>query len=176
MGFWDVTKRLVQGKPAFEAPTDKDDWDDTAPTTDFAEDREARPQLHDETSLIDVDGHKHIPVAAVTNVKTTQSGEHIEVWATISNQSDRELRLDKMILLGTTFAMNYPLHANSQRVFRVYSGTQFTHGSYKKADLYYQDIMANDYFKAEHLVEYRYESDGTYDINDFNLVMPIRDV
>lgn len=175
MGFWDVTKRLIQGKPAFEASS-QDDWDDDAPTTDFAEDRTAKRQEHDETNLFDADGHKHIPVAAVTNVKTTQSGDHIEVWATVTNQSEREVRLDKIILLGTTFAMNYPLHGGSQRVFRVYSGPQMKHDSYKKADLYYQDVLANDYFMAEHFVEYRYESDGTYDINDFNLVHPIRDV
>lgn len=173
---WDITKRIIQGKPAFEAPPQDDTWEDNEPTTDFAEDRQLKAQKAEAKSLIDDKGYKHIPVAAATNVKSTQNGNHIELWVTITNQSDRDLRLDKMTLLGTRFELNYPLSVGAQRVFRVYSGPQMSNDSYKKAELYYQDVQTNDYFRADHLVDYRYESDGTYDVNDFNLILPIRDV
>lgn len=175
MGLWDVTKRLIQGKPAFEVSDTSDDWDDE-PTVDFAEERQAKRQEADTATLYDEHGHKHIPTATVTNVKSNQHGDHIELWATVTNQSDRELKLDKITLLGTKFIMDYPLGPGSQRVFRVYSGPQVMHDSYKKAELYYQDVLTNDYFRADHLVDYRYESDGSYDINGFNLITPIRDL
>ena len=69
MSFWDVTKRLLTGKPAFEAPKSDDDWDDDAPTTDFAEDREAKRVEKADTDLYDESGNKQIPVAGVTHTK-----------------------------------------------------------------------------------------------------------
>lgn len=182
MSFWDVTKRMMQGKPAFETPQSADQWDDDAPTTDFSEDRDAKraaeqaPPAPVQNGLVDEHGNKHIPVAAVINVRPDNSGASVELWATIKNQSDRELSLDKITLLGTLFRLNYPLAPGAQRVFKVYSGPQLTHDNYKKAELYYKDVPTGDYFRADHLLEYKYESDKTYDVNDMRLLMPINDV
>ena len=176
MGFWDVTKRMVQGKPAFEAPTPEDDWDDDAPTTDFSEERAAKRQEADTADLYDEKGYKHPPVAAIINVKDELSGDYYELWLTIKNQSDRDIILDKLTLLGTKFRANYPLSAGEQRVFQAYRGPRLTHDNYKKAELYYKDGPTGDYFRADHMLQYKYDADGTYQVVDFELFQPIYDV
>jgi hypothetical protein len=176
MGFWDVTKRALQGKPAFEAPKDDDGWDDNEPTTDFAEEIANKRNQKNNKNLIDDKGYKHIPVVAITSVDARQKGDYIELWATVANQSDRGIKLDKVTLLGTKFIMDYPLKPDSQRVFRVYQGVQVKHDSYKKAELFYQDVETNDYFRADHEIGYRYEADGSFDIDGFELITPIRDL
>lgn len=176
MGFWDVTKRMLQGKPAFTAAQSEDDWDDDAPTTDFSEERVAKRSESEQTGLVDEKGYKHPPVVSIVNTKDNLSGQYYEIWATVQNQSDRDVQLDKVTLLGTKFQMNYPLGAGQQRVFHIYRGAPLTHDHYKKAELYYKDSPTGDYFRADHLLQYTYDPDGTYEVVDFELFMPIYDV
>lgn len=178
MGFWDVTKRMMQGKPAFEVPHDTDNWEDDTPSIDYAEEREAKrvEQQSPVDGLYDAHGNKVIPIAAAIAVRFDNHGPNIDLWATIKNQSNRDIHLDKITLLGTHFSMNYPLSPGAQRVFKVYSGPQITHDNYKKAELYYKDTLSGDYFRADHMIEYKYESDKTYDVNGLQLMMPINDV
>lgn len=180
MGFWGVLGRMIQGKPAFEMPPPEDRWDDDsdAPVADYSEERRAKKQqaLDYEKGLVDEKGVKQIPVAEVINVNTDNNGQNIDLWVTVRNQSNRELRLGSMTLLGTKFDLNYPLKAADQRVFRVYSGPQLTHDNYKKAELYYRDEMTGYYFRADHLLQYKYENDKTYDVVGMQLITPINDV
>lgn len=176
MGFWDVTRRLIQGKPAFEASQSKDDWDDDEPTVDYAEDREAkRTEAHD-NGLHDAQGNKQIPVVEIIHTKYTMSGSNVEVWSTVRNQSDRTIELDKVMMLGARHDLDYPLSPGQQRDFRLYAGPRPTHDHYKKAELYYKDSLVGDYFRADHLIEYKYETDETYSPNEFKLIKPIYDV
>lgn len=178
MGLWDVTKRMIQGKPAFEAPKsdDNDNWDDDAPTTDFAEDREAKRSEKTNQTLYDQEGNKHIPVVGVVHTKYTMSGANTEVWATIHNHSERRVALDKIMLLGQRTDLDYELGPGLQRDFRVYHGPRMTHDNYKKAELYYKDVLSGDYFRADHLIGYKYETDKTYDVDELELLTPINDV
>ena len=177
MGFWDVVGRIAQGKPAFEVPPARgEDWDDDAPTVDYAEDREAKQAAaHPETGLYDEKGYKHPPVMAATHVKTDLNRQSFDLWVTLKNQSDRDAHLDKMIIFGSTFGLNYPLSAGDQRVFRIYSGPLLTHDNYHKAELYYRDSPTGDYFRADHLIEYHYEHEA-YQVVGLKLLMPINDV
>lgn len=181
MGFWDVTKRVLMGKPGFVEPAADDGWDDDAPTTDFAEERRAKREVAQKGTgtrdgLVDEKGYKHPPVVELTNVKSDISGDTVEFWVTIKNQSARDVRLDKLTLLGVKNRLNYPLGAGDQRVFRAYSGPKPQHDHYKRCELYYKDEATGDYFRVDHLVQYQYESDGTYDVVDFERIDPIYDV
>ena len=178
MSFWDVTKRVFQGKPAFEAPKsdDNDDWDDDAPTTDFAEDREAKRTEKTNQTLYDADGNKHIPTVGVVHTKYTLSGANMEVWATVHNHSERSVMLDKIMLLGQRTDLDYELGASRGRDFRVYHGPRMSHDNYKKAELYYRDVLSGDYFRADHLIGYKYETDKTYSVDELELLTPINDV
>lgn len=179
MGFWQVTKRILQGKPGFE-PKVSDEWDDDNPTIDFSEDREAkRAQVQvnpNPNTLYDNRGYKHPPVAEVINVKDDFNGHIYELWVTIKNQSDREIKLDKITILGARAELDYRLPAHEQRVFRAFHGDVPTHDHYKKAELYYMDCPSGDYFRADHMIRYHYDPHGTYDIIDLNLCRPIYDI
>lgn len=176
MGFWDVTKRVFSGKPGFEVPKSDDSWDSDEPTTDFAEERQAKRQQAETDSLIDAKGYKQPPVVSLTNVKSDRSDRFLELWVTIRNQSDRDVILDKIVILGAKMGLNYPLGAGDQRVFRAYRGQVPTSDAYKKAELYYKDEPTGDYFRADHLVQYQYEADKTYEVVDFDLIEPIYDI
>lgn len=178
MGFWDITKRMIQGKPAFETPKndDNDTWDDDAPTTDFAEDREAKRVEKTTESLYDQSGNKHIPVVGVVHTKHTDSGPQTEVWITIHNHSERTVTLDKVMLLGQRTGLGYEIGPGNEREVRAYYGPRMTHDNYKKAELYYKDTLSGDYFRADHLVGYSYESDKTYSVEELELLTPINDV
>lgn len=178
MGFWDVTKRMIQGKPAFEVPKgdQNDDWDDDAPTTDYAEDREAKRAEKTDKSLYDDEGNKLVPVVGVVHTKYTLSGSQGEVWVTVHNHSERSVMLDKMMLLGQRTELGYELQPGSQRDFKVYYGPRMTHDHYKKAELYYKDSLSGDYFRADHLVGYHYETDKTYSVEELELLTPINDI
>jgi len=178
MGIWDVTKRMIQGKPAFEAPQNSgDDWDDDAPTTDFAEERQQKRDDATSTSLVDENGYKQIPPAALTDVDYKLLGDRFELWATVSNQSDRPVHIDKITLFGTTTQHGYPLPPRGQRVFKLYGGSLLKHDNYKTLELYYKDVQTGDYFRADHMIEYSFSADNSsYKKNSFQLIEPIRDV
>lgn len=183
MGFWDVVGRMVRGQPAFVAPAqDANKWDDDAPTLDYAEDREAARQQHAAKvdsapgGIVDERGYKHPPVVTVSHVKTDINGSTFDLWLTFQNQSDRPTHLDKFVIFGRTFLMNYPLGAHEQRVVRVYTGKLLDHDDHQKAELYYRDAPTGDYFRADHIVEYHYDPDKTYLPNELKLILPIRDI
>ncbi|MEO5499738.1 MAG: hypothetical protein ABIR46_04525 [Candidatus Saccharimonadales bacterium] len=177
MGIWDITKRIIQGKPGFEVPPDHDDWSDNdEPTTDFAEDRQAKKAESSQANLVDRNGNKRIPIATIHRVRSITSGANLEIWMILKNESDRNLFLDKITLLGTKFELDYPLKPRGEREFRAYRGALLTHDNYKTAELYYRDEVSGDYFRADHLLEYSYEPDGTYELVDTKIITPIRDV
>jgi hypothetical protein len=176
MGFWGVVKRMLQGKPAFEAPPETDSWDDDKPTIDYAEERQAKRAATDRNNLFDEKGYKQPPVVELTHVQDTLNHELYELWVTIMNRSERTVRLDKVTLLGTKYALNYPLAPHAEHAFRVYRGEVVRRDEYKKAELYYCDEASGDYFRADHLVQYKYTMDGVYEIVGFELCQPIRDV
>ena len=175
MGFWDVTKRLVMGQPGFEEPQRRNEWDDDAPTADFAEERQ---QKRDESQgLHDRSGTKRIPEVAAGHTSYHLSGNHVEVRVVFHNTSSRQVELDKMTLCGQKHELDYRLSPGASREFLVYSGPILTHGNYKKAELYYKDSETGDYFCADHSVSYEYEShNSTYNVNSLALLRPIRDV
>ncbi len=184
MGFWNGLGKLISGKPVFDtsSPEDaKNAWDDDAPTVDYAEERDAKRQEHagnTAVSLYDANGNKQIPEAGVSRVKYILSGNAVEVWATIQNHSQsRDLFLDKMTLCGQKWELDYPLGPGAERAFVVYKGSILKNDGYKKAELYYKDAGTGDYFRADHMVEYEYESqDGAYHVNSLELIRPINDI
>lgn len=175
-----ILKNLLLGKPAFEEPKQQNPdnkWDNDAPTADFAEERQAKREAAANAGLHDESGVKQIPVAQVAHVKYDWN-EHgdMEIWAAIRNNSQRDVELDKFVLLGQKVELDYRLSPGGQRDFRLYRGKRPNHDSYKKAELYYKDVATGDYFLAEHIVEYKYEADKTYGVVGLELITPIRDV
>ncbi len=190
MGAWDVLKKMIVGEPIFDQQNkQKNDWDvDQNPTADFAEERDAKrekienqkiiakEQQSNLNSLHDSRGYKKIPQCEVIRTRSVMSGKNMDVWATIYNPSERPLELDKILVMGNKLELDYPLQSRSQREFRIFRGVRPKHESYKKAELYYKDIPTGDYFRADHLIDYKQEKDGTVTVRALEFISPVVDV
>ncbi len=183
MGFWDVTKRMLQGKPAFEVPQSAqkgkavDEWDDPVHDPDPVDvsDAENGERIH-RNQRVNAQGYKIVPETEIIRVEPRYSGEYIDLWVTVRNQSQYPVFLDKTSIFGMKQELDYPLPPGGQRDFSIYRGKQLTHDSYKYAELYYKDEGSDDYFCATHMIQYDHQSDGRYDVVDMKLVRPIKDV
>ena len=168
MGFLDGLGRMLQGKPAFVDPGLKQTEVPPRAPTDA-------PQATNQTP-VDQRGYKIIPVVTLEHCKSHLNRDRVEVSAWATNQSDSEVELDKITLLGTTMQLDRRLSAGQAYEVRLYSGTAPTHDSYHKANLYYKLVSSNDYFQADFTVEYDYQSDGKYLPEQFHPEHPIRDI
>lgn len=183
MGFWDVTKRLLQGKPAFEVPGSPqkgkavDEWGDPVQDPDpvTSDDSESGERIH-RNQRVNSQGYKIVPEAEIIRVEPRYSGDAVELWVTIRNQSQYPVFLDKSYVFGVKQELDYPLPAGGQREFSIYRGKQLMNDGYKYAELYYRDDGSGDYFCATHMIVYDHRSDGTYEVDDLKLVRPIKDV
>lgn len=183
MGFWDAMKKMAQGKPVFEVPSSTqkgkvvDEWGDPVQDPDplTADDSEQGDRIH-RNQRIDSSGQKIIPEIEIIQVEPRYSGEFVEVWVTIRNQSPYPVFLDKSYIFGAKQELDYPLSPGAQREFSIYRGKQLTNDSYKYAEVYYRDDESGDYFCAAHMIIYDHQSDGRYEVADMRLVRPIKDV
>lgn len=186
MSFWSVAKNLLVGKPAFEAPPRDPDtgWGDPV-INDPEEQRDldidrpvsaAVPAEVEDRGLFNERGVKQVPVASVIRVKPHLSGDHMELWAEIRNHSERTLELDKFIILGQKTELDYRLQPDGEREFRIYSGPRPSDTHLTKAQLQYKDVATGDYFRADHFIHYKYESDKTYSITELEILSPIIDI
>lgn len=178
MGFWGGLGKLVAGKPVFEESRSEghdDGWENDAPTTDYAEERQAKKE--ESRGLYDESGVKQIPEAGVIHVKYNLSGTNVEVWATVRNHSTRNIELDKIMICGQKRELDYPLSPGAEREFSVYKGPFLMNDGYKRAELYYKDVQTGDYFRADHVIEYHYDAQSrAYHVNSLELIRPIYDV
>jgi len=180
MGFWDVAKRMIQGKPAFEAPQEKpqkqfDEWGDPVEPTTQADDSVGDQERVHRNQRVK-GGYKVVAEAAIVGVRPHYSGDYVELWARIRNLSHFDIMLDKIYIFGAKQELDYVLTPGNEREFMIYQGKKLMHNSYKYAELYYRDQGSGDYFCAAHMIEYRHESDGSFEVVDLELVRPVKDV
>lgn len=157
MGFFDALRKVAQGKPVFDAQQSNDE-----PQQAEAPPQQEQPQER--------------PVAAVERVECRPSGPNMQVSVSIQNNSQQNIMLDKILLMGTHHELDTNLAPGQEREFvNVYSGPRPNHRSYNRAELHYHD-ETGDYFSALHTVEFRQEQDGTYELERFRLQLPIKDI
>lgn len=184
MGFWDAMRKMVQGKPVFEVEPQGldskgkavDEWGDPLQDADPVEPERGVAQQPVGSRRVDAHGNKIMPEVEICQVEPRYSGEMVELWVTIRNTSQFPVFLDKSYIFGVKQELDYPLSPSGQREFMIYRGNRPAHDNYKYAELYYRDEGSGDYFCAAHTIHYRHQSDGTFDIVDFDLVRPIKDV
>lgn len=167
MGFWRVVGNIIQGKPAFENPenigvdrTDVDSDEVVVPV---------RPGYDDK-------GDKIVPKILVSRCQSQTKADAMEVWAWIKNESAVPVRLEKVVIIGQSRQLGNFLTPGEQEQVMVYSGPRPRIDSYTKADFHYLQLNTNDYFNAEHQVEYDYQPDGTYLISELRPYNYIRDI
>lgn len=124
----------------------------------------------------DEHGNKIIPEAEITSCETHLKGENCEVWANIRNNSAFEIELDAVRVLGNKTELDRRLLPGDEHKFKIFTGAMPRDDHSREAELYYKNVKSGDYFCARHIIEYQYESDGTYIIEEMRIVRPIRDV
>lgn len=178
MGLFDALNKMIQGKPVFEVPDeDKRGWNGTHHRADDTDkDSQSSERIHRRQRFSTDTGQKIVPEVEFTGVEPRYSGKYVELWVTVRNISQYPVFLDKSDIFGMKQELDYPLSPGGQREFRVYRGERRRDNSYKYAELYYRDEGSGDYFCAAHMIEYRHESDGSYDIVGLDLIRPIKDI
>lgn len=164
MGFFDGLGRMIRGEPIF---TD----------TSKGDERTAREDAPVEKSLlIDERGRKIIPEIRLEHCKSHISGDDmtVTVWAT--NMSTAEVELDRVEMLGVRRGIDRFLKPQEGHEIRLYEGRIPTSDVNHKAILQYKIVENGDYFAAEFMIEYNFESDGRYSVEELHPEPTIRDI
>lgn len=120
-------------------------------------------------------GYKQLPNLRIENTDCRNNQQNMDVRCVIKNDSDKEVFLDKIRLLGSKRELDTPLRPYEARDFVVYSGPRPTHRSYGTAEIDYRDTLG-DYFQAKCRVELRQEPDKTYSIHRITVAGPMKDI
>lgn len=164
MGFFDVMRRMAEGKPAFE--------DENAGTP---QNQQPNPEQKPQAQIKKGDDHS-FPVVYVKRTKTNLNGNKMDVYCQIVNDWPEEVMLDKITIGGAKREIDNFLKGHEEREFLVYSGPRFSQQVYE-AQLDYKTQHEGDYFRAVHDVTCAYhDEDKTYSVNELRLRRPILDI
>ncbi len=189
MGFWQGLGRMIAGEPVYQASdkpredgdkADRVDWQESVlpDDSDHAQPGDDAPQdvpppvndpYHDDS------GQKIIPEVSVGRCETHVSGDTIELWIVIKNDSAFEIMLEKIVIFGTTMQLNRFMKPGEDREMMVYRGRPLKNGSYTKAQIMYKLAETGDYFCADQEIRYTVEHDGDYVVDEMHLIRPIHD-
>ncbi len=160
MGFFGTLKKIIEGKPVFDA---------------VDQSKLASHSVETAQATTTSNSSKILPVVRIERTECHDSGAQMTVRCTIRNDSDQEIELDKIRLIGMVRELDTRLRPHESRELVVYSGNRPNNRSYTTAELNYKD-MSGDYFQARYVVEFRQESDNTYSIARINLTGSIKDI
>lgn len=168
MGFWSGLIKMAQGRPVFGTPEEQGGVKQSE-----------IPATKSEASTVTAvnsDGHKIIPEVSFEHCQSHVSGDQMEVTVWVTNRSSVRIELDKIVMLGLTTELDRILAPGEARELRFYKGKVPTNDSYDTANLYYKQTSSGDYFCADFTIEYDYDPQGFYKVEEFHHVHPIRDV
>lgn len=162
-GFFDVLKRLAQGKPGFE------NEEDVAA-------QKPEPVPNEPQATIRKGDENSFPVVHVTRLAPRLNGARLQVYGWIVNMWPEEIMLDKIRAFGGVRELDSFLRGHEEREFLLYDGALPTRQEYE-ALLDYKTQHEGDYFEAIHDVKYTYRAeDKTYIPDEMRLRHPIRDI
>lgn len=179
-GFFESMKRMIEGKPVFDANDDNKGWigkngqpqeasaDPSAPV-------QSQP-VEPKSSIIKGNANT-FPKVYVKRTRTQLSGSNQIVYVSIYNASQVEIELEELEIMGNSKQLGSHLRPGEEREFMVYNGPRKTSESHREAHLNYKEDETNDYFQSIHDVEYQFEQgDKTYSVEELHLRLPIRDI
>lgn len=117
---------------------------------------------------------KQIPDLKIEETDTRQHGNRMEVHCLIRNESDKQIFLDKVRILGVKRELDTALRNFEARKFLVYSGPRPNNTSYGTAEIDYHH--EGDYFQARCRVEFRQEADKTFTVHRITTTGPMKDI
>jgi hypothetical protein len=173
--FFEGLKRVISGQPVFRPGEEADGVTYKAEQPPEVEQQPQNQPVDEEA--VEQQGPKVIPEVYIERVEHRNNGANMEVSVQVTNRSQQEVMVDKLLLLGQTRAINYVLRPGESRELPVYSGPKPNHRNYTNCELQYRDQATGDYFSSLHLVEYEAQNtEGTYEIRNIRFTPPIKDI
>lgn len=170
MGFFDGLGRMIKGEPVFQPGDAAQNQPQAQPQPG-----QQNPNVNDAGQPLH-NGEKIRPIVQIIRCRNVPSGDKLEVWAHIKNESQVQVSLESINILGTNHNLqDMTLTLGQEREMLIYEGPAIKTTSYTKCELLYRD-NTGDYFKAQHIVDFKQESDGSFIIYRFRQVLPIYDV
>lgn len=117
---------------------------------------------------------KQIPELRIEDTDTRNNGQDMEVHCIIRNDSDKQVFLDKIRILGVKRELDTALRTYEARKFLLYSGPRPKNTSYGMAEIDYHH--EGDYFQVKCRVEFRQEPDRTYAVRRITATGPMKDI
>lgn len=177
MGFFRALGKIIMGEPVFTVPvTKKRKHQDETVQIVQANQIPVAPAASEKPRLYDEYGQKLIPNVYVARCIPRLDLDDMDVWAYIRNDSDFEVELRNIEILGKTQLINHRLQPHSERKILLYSGDRPISDISHTAKLYYERVETNDYFCADHYIRYKVEHDETFSIYELDIERPVHHI
>ena len=181
-GLFESFKRLVVGEPVFNAHDNEQGWmDKDGNARTQAQPAPAEPQssagkpAERKTGVVKGQSST-FPVVVVKRTRTQSNGSGQTVYCSIVNRSNETVEVDEIEMEGSSRRLGGYLRPGEEREWLCYSGPRSASASHKAASLNYKIEETGDYFQSVYDVEYEYESDKTYSVEELHFRAPIRDI
>lgn len=158
MGFLDGMRRMIQGKPVFEVPVEPKER-----ISGSDENIKDVPSIDTTVRQDDV-----VPTFSVDHLKSHINGSSIEVYAWVTNTSTAELEIERCVILNTKMMIKRRLGPGEAHEVCLYRGPIANNDHIHKANIFYEDISANEYYRADFTVEYNREANGMYTVEELH--------
>ena len=165
MGMMDFFRKMITGRPVFEEPTAVQRDNDLQPGWNENDEPGWKPettQPPEHSPLVDDHGHKVIPQVAITHLKSHPNGERLDVTAWVQNNSELEIQVDTMEMLGLRSKIGRRMAPHKGHEATLYHGVRPTDDHNTKAKLYYKIVENGDMFEADYWIEFDRDSQGLW--------------
>lgn len=158
MGIFGAFGRALMGKPAY---------------TPQQVEQEGAAQPN---GTVQAAGPKTIPKLSIGRVENHASGQRLDVYADIHNESNEAVFLDRALLLGTTRQLDDQLRPGESKQFVIYSGPLLLNQPSGYVELRYRRQSDGDYFADYHVIRSRQEGSEGFIIAECLLAGPVKDI
>lgn len=162
MSFWSGLSKLIQGKPVFEVPSEGASNENVSGVR--------------KSELIDGSGRKVTPQLRVEHCKSYVNGDTMQTMAWLVNNSAYAVKVDKVVLMGSTTHVDRHLDSGEGHQVQLYSGPVAASDHDHKASVYCTIVENGDYFRTDYMVEYNRESNGTYTVEELHAEPAVFDI
>ncbi len=126
-------------------------------------------------------GSKIIPNVEIERIEPHVSSDmkHIEVWAHVKNHSTFEIEVRRINFLRQHTEPGRFLKPGESHELKIYTGDTPRNNAEHKAEMQFKIVGNDDYFQADHRIDYHYERDehGEFYVpEELKLILPIRDI
>jgi hypothetical protein len=160
MGFLDGIRKMMQGKPVFETPVEPKER-----VSGSDEDIREVPAVDPVVPQQDV-----IPTFSLDHLKSNinSAGDAIEVYAWVTNTSASDIEIERCVILNTKMMIKRRLGPGQAHEVCLYRGPIPSNDQIHKANIFYEAIRENEYYRADFTVEYNREANGMYTVEELH--------